>query len=55
MNVLLWNVPCVACIVAAGAMACHNADGWGWFLFVALLLARFPAGKTDERQEIAEA
>ena len=29
----------MACIIAAAVVAATGNDGWGWFLFVALLLA----------------
>lgn len=28
-----------ACIIAAAVVAATGNDGWGWFLFVALLIA----------------
>ena len=29
----------MACVIAAAIVAATGNDGWGWFLFVALLLA----------------
>ena len=36
---LLINLPSIACVICALILALKNKDGWGWFLFVALLLA----------------
>lgn len=33
------QVVVIACIVAAAVCAIFGASGWGWFLFVAVLLA----------------
>lgn len=34
---LIAFVPCVLCILIAGYLAFHGMEGWGWFLFVAVL------------------
>lgn len=31
----------ISTVVIAGVMALHERGGWGWFLFVALLLSSF--------------
>jgi hypothetical protein len=41
-KLLAWFLsltPILGCIVAAGMLAVKGLDGWGWFLFVAVLLA----------------
>ena len=44
----LFNLASVACIACAGAMAFKGISGWGWFLFVALLLFCVPAKNDKE-------
>jgi len=46
----LCLIPSSICIAAAGYMAVHGIDGWGWFLFVGLLLGgySYTTNKTDE-------
>ncbi len=36
---LVRYIAATLCVVAAIVLAIMNRDGWGWFLFVALLLA----------------
>lgn len=47
------NVVAISCVIAAAVLAYKGLDGWGWFLFVALLthttLSSTPV--VDERQE----
>lgn len=49
------NIPFFACLIAAAYVAAYQATGWGWFLFVAVLLHHsYPSsGKTkpDEADE----
>ena len=33
------NLVALACVVAAGYLAAHDRDGWGWFLFIGFLCA----------------
>lgn len=33
------GIPVTACVGAAVYMAIHGIEGWGWFLFVGLLIA----------------
>lgn len=35
---VLANTASITCILVAGYMAIKEKSGWGWFLFVALLL-----------------
>ena len=35
---ILRNLPAVACFCGATAVCIAGRDGWGWFLFVGLLL-----------------
>lgn len=39
MSAFFTMLPSLACAVTAGVLAYRKADGWGWFLFAALLLA----------------
>lgn len=34
---LISNATSIACVVGAIILASKDAEGWGWFLFVALL------------------
>ena len=36
MQILLANSLAIVCAISAAAIAISGADGWGWFLFVAL-------------------
>jgi hypothetical protein len=40
LHSLLANLPSLACVIIAGYMAFHDKNGWGWFLFLAVLLAK---------------
>lgn len=35
---LLPYLPITICVLVAGALAIYGREGWGWFLFVAVLL-----------------
>lgn len=35
---IIGYLPCLACFAAAGALAWHQIEGWGWFLFVGVLV-----------------
>ncbi len=35
---LLANLSSVACVIGAIILALHGIAGWGWFLFLAVLL-----------------
>ena len=37
---LVSNLTSVACVVSAGYLASKGTEGWGWFLFVAVLCAQ---------------
>jgi len=37
--VLLCMLPCIACIVISAVLAIKETNGWGWFLFVGILLS----------------
>lgn len=44
------NLAALACIGIAWYLAANDKEGWGWFLFVALLCAgsvRFKSSKND--------
>lgn len=41
---LLLNLPSIACVGFGGFLCYKEKDGWGWFLFAALMLARLPDG-----------
>jgi len=47
---LLWCftlAPCVICLTAAAWLAISGRDGWGWFLFVGLLLVPSMSSSTS--------
>jgi hypothetical protein len=35
---LICNLASIACVISAAVLAFHGISGWGWFLFLALLL-----------------
>lgn len=37
---LAANLPSVACVFCAGYMAAKDKQGWGWFLFVSIILVQ---------------
>lgn len=37
----------VACIAVAGALALNGKDGWGWFLFIGMILAPSMSGEDE--------
>jgi hypothetical protein len=39
LTMLAAALPSSICAAAAFYMAVHNIEGWGWFLFVAFLVA----------------
>lgn len=48
LNLLIANIPTVICALASCYMAVNSIEGWGWFLFVAVLLGVYPKSKDDE-------
>lgn len=38
---LLTNLSSLVCIIAAAYLAMNDIMGWGWFLFVALLMTHY--------------
>lgn len=36
--VVITKLPTLACVASAAWLASNNKDGWGWFLFVAVLV-----------------
>ena len=38
---LLSNLSALACVIAAAALAVNQIEGWGWFLFVGLLMTSY--------------
>ena len=46
-TLLVANIPCLLFGFVAAYLALMGADGWGWFLFVSLLLGVSP-GKRKE-------
>lgn len=38
MTMLAVNFTSLACVAVAGYLAVNKIDGWGWFLFVAVIL-----------------
>lgn len=39
MTFMIALMPSIICVAVAAYMAIRNIEGWGWFLFAALLLA----------------
>lgn len=38
MKPFLFNIPAILCYCIAAYMAVNDKEGWGWFLFVGLLI-----------------
>ena len=38
MGSVLKNLPCMLCLILAGIVMCYGRDGYGWLLFMAVLL-----------------
>ncbi len=45
------NLVALACVGAATYLAAHETDGWGWFLFSALLCAGAVTFTTDDKDD----
>jgi hypothetical protein len=46
---LLANLSSIACVIGATILAFHGIAGWGWFLFVAVLLqSYYKSSKTTD-------
>jgi hypothetical protein len=45
---LAFNMASILCALAALFLAFHGKDGWGWFLFGAILLHCYPSSGKDE-------
>jgi len=46
-NLLIANVPTIICLLISAALVTSGTEGWGWFLFIALILAH-SWGKDEE-------
>jgi hypothetical protein len=44
---LLRNLPAIACVIAAAALAVNQIEGWSWFLFVGLLMTSYPTDSSS--------
>jgi hypothetical protein len=44
---LLRNLPAIACVIAAAALAVNRIEGWSWFLFVGLLMTSYPTDSSS--------
>lgn len=42
LEYLIFNASSIICVTSGAYLCYKEKDGWGWFLFVALLLSRFP-------------
>lgn len=40
LMIIFANLSSVACVIGAIHLASKNIEGWGWFLFVAILCAQ---------------
>jgi hypothetical protein len=38
LTVAIVYLPCIASVIGGAYCAVNHVDGWGWFLFVAVLL-----------------
>lgn len=49
LNLLIANIATIICVSFACYLAVKGIDGWGWFLFVGVLLGTVPkSNKSDE-------
>jgi hypothetical protein len=48
---LLANIPSLACCAAAWHLANESKAGWGWFLFIAVLISKSITTKKDVTKE----
>jgi hypothetical protein len=39
LKYILFNIPSILCVISAAYLLYCDKEGWGWFLFVAVLLA----------------
>jgi len=51
MNLIFMNVGSFLCFGIAGYLVSQNQDGWGWFLFVGLLIYGATTMKIKEKDE----
>jgi hypothetical protein len=42
LTFLLSNIGAVGCVIAAAVLAAKGIPGWGWFLFVGLMMTSYP-------------
>lgn len=53
--ILATNISAMLATAFAGLLAYEGKDGWGWFLFVAILLtARFTYKQSEKDDEVNE-
>lgn len=53
--IVVLSMPCTACVILAGYLCAHGVDGWGWFLFIGLLLGGGSYRSTKESEIRAKA
>ena len=41
LALLLGNLGAVACVVCAAILALNGIGGWGWFLFVGIMMTSY--------------
>jgi hypothetical protein len=41
MRVFSMSLAIIACVACATLLALADKDGWGWFVFIALLISAF--------------
>jgi hypothetical protein len=44
------NLGALSCVISAAFLATHNIPGWGWFLFIGLLMTSY-VGSTKTTTE----
>jgi hypothetical protein len=42
LTFLLSNIGAVGCVIAAAVLAAKGIPGWGWFLFIGLMMTSYP-------------
>ena len=53
-SLLLVNIPTIICAVASGILAYNHIEGWGWFLFAALVLGHTVSDKDKKSEDDKE-
>lgn len=48
---LIYKLPAILCVISALIMAKNNIEGWGWFLFIALMMQDYNIQSLQDTEE----